>query len=395
MIKSNKWIDKATSFIATNRFPIAISILLAVLTFFVVESFTSHWHTAICLHANIASVYAQNLALPCYFLYYLSIYIVAGFSSSVPLLFKASAIVLAIAMLAKYFMAYWYIKDKNNNILIPCILALFLWLAHPLLFTYNINSNLYLGTIDMNIWHNSTIMFIYPLAIALFMVSLKYIQTGDNKKLWLILLLAVINIYAKPSFYFVFAGIFPLMVFFKYKKSEQSKNTLIFSALIFGFFLIQYYWLYHDKILTDIIYKGEKSDIAITFLMEWKLISKHIIFDLLRSIAFPLAFSLCFFDKIRRNSEWIYSFLMFIVGMLIFIFVQETGPRFGHANFIWQANIALFIWFFACIRIWHNDLLHRNFLWKKTDILPLLFLLWHVVSGIIYIAKLLVVHDFL
>ncbi len=66
---------------------------------------------------------------------------------------------------------------------------------------------MYLGKTVSNVWHNSTIIFLFPFALILFWEEYKIIYKKGycNKgKILLVFILVVLNALIKPSFLFVF-----------------------------------------------------------------------------------------------------------------------------------------------------------------------------------------------
>lgn len=160
--------------------------------------------------------------------------------------------------------------------------------------------------------------------------------------------MSIINIFIKPSFFFVFAPIFPLMVYIRYGLSKQLLQVLTFIFIACLFCMIQYYWLYHEFVTNIIIYQGKESSIALRPFLEWSGISKNISLNLFQSPAFPFLFIIFYCKSIYKNIIIWYSLLLFISSILIFIFIAEIGPRSGHGNFVWQANISMYILFIVC-----------------------------------------------
>lgn len=82
-------------------------------------------------------------------------------------------------------------------------------------------NSMYLGYYVPNVWHNSTTIFLFPFAIFLFFLSCKQLECYCFKRNWIITLLVILNVFIKPSFFFVFVCAYPLMLLYKYglKKS--------------------------------------------------------------------------------------------------------------------------------------------------------------------------------
>lgn len=330
------------------------------------------------------------------FLYYLTIYTFAFFQNSTRLLYVASIIVLSLAMTAKFAITKRFIVSQAGGTQKGNIPAgLFLWLFPNLLllaFSLPTSSALkgqfYLGQTPPNVWHNSTTIFLMPFALMLFWLSYVQILKPKKSRILLITILCALNIIIKPSFYFVFTLVYPIMLLrFIGIKKELWLNLL---PIIIGSIILagESYWIYKVE--------GpywDTSSIAISPFLVWSYFSSNIVFSIIASTLFPLVY-LCFnWKEIFRNVLLQYAGLSYLVAILIFSTLTEIGIRQFHANFSWQCIICNYILF---------TVVSMQFIQKAGSIkkinwqnkLVLASFLLHVIFGCLYLAKIFVTKDY-
>ena len=105
------------------------------------------------------------------------------------------------------------------------------------------------------------------------------------------------------------------------------------------------------------------------------------------SLLFPLLYTLINLPKMLKSSLFWYTFLSFVVSVLIFLFISESGPRASHGNFYWQIVICTWLCFFVSLLSLLKDFNHSGKS-VKNIVLASVFLV-HVVIGIIYFVHIL------
>jgi hypothetical protein len=306
---------------------------------------------------------AGTQPLPPNFIYYLLVWSLTLFSKDIEIIKKVSVFVLALSVGFKYRVTQYIILDycqrlKNLQIT-PKLIRIIALLSLFLLIVFTIpdawyfasrQSSFYIGRLVPNVWHNSTVIFLFPFALLLFWEQyciLAYDKTINLKKL---ILLVVVNILIKPSFFFIYAMTVPFFILYKFKSDKNIIKNFI--PLIAGLVLIgiQTYLLfflhYGIKIET-------KNALEITTpFASWKMFmpTEHILNGLLNTFALPLAFLILFFNKIIKKPYLILMVIgYFVSALLLFAFVSEAGERAIHGNFIWQCILASYLVFLAVI----------------------------------------------
>jgi hypothetical protein len=254
------------------------------------------------------------------------------------------------------------------------LLTLFLCLSQNLI--YKFSATMALGYIPVNTWHNSTTITLVPVALLLFFKSFDFIMEEHphffGKKDFILLLLTVLSVLIKPSFFFVFVIAFPLFFLINRKLTKG----------LFSVALICLAGLATMMAIRQYVYSGDESQVVIKPFEAWKTWSDNIPLSFLASEAFPIAVFLLY-PRIAFNDKLIqYAWLSFFAGMIIYILLNETGARAIHGNFSWQTIICNYI-LFLCSLIF----LLKQKAGLKKDI-ALTFLLLHVAAGIVFILKL-------
>ena len=87
--------------------------------------------------------------------------------------------------------------------------------------------NYFLGKVSPNIWHNSTTIFLMPFAILLFWKSYQVLSGTQKENTLLISMLVILNVFIKPSFFFVYVSVFPILLLFQFGISRSFFIKLI------------------------------------------------------------------------------------------------------------------------------------------------------------------------
>lgn len=233
-----------------------------------------------------------------------------------------------------------------------------------------------LGYIPVNTWHNSTTIMLMPVALLLFFRSYDFVNLNKesffSKEALVLLLLTILSVLIKPSFFFVFVIAFPLFYLLNHKFSKPLMAViLICAAGLAAMMMIRQY-----------VYTGSGSQVVIKPFEAWSTWSTNIPLSLLASVAFPLTVIVLYPRQAKKDKLLQYSWLSFFIGLFIYILLNETGVRAIHGNFSWQTIVCNFILFLSSIIF---------LLKQKTDLksrVAFAVFAMHVVTGIIFIAKL-------
>ncbi len=295
------------------------------------------------------------------FIYYLIVWLLALGQTKSVYLAISSIFILTAAVVAKYQITFHYLKKHASAA----------WLlALALVFAFSLPGPdfFYRGQIPPNIWHNSTTLFLMPFALLLFIESEKYLFQGKFDSLKIFLILIFLNIFIKPSFFFCIGLILPVMALFHFGIQKAVRDLWLPMGMGWVLVGLQYVLTYYlDPSETDAV---SGAGLQLAPLLVWRANSSLIGLSLLASLAFPLV-------ALRRSAIFAWALLAF--GLLIYIFVAETGDRALHGNFAWQNIVCMYMLFLVSAK--------TAFRFKS---LAAFFLALHVISGLAYLAKIII-----
>ncbi len=244
---------------------------------------------------------------------------------------------------------------------------------------------MYIGSYVPNVWHNSTILFLFPFAMLLFELAYKQLHAFSSKRNWWIALLVVLNLFIKPSYFFVFVCVYPLLLLFKYRFSKEFCLGIL--PLVAGTFLLalEYWVIYKIGIPTD---KEASSVVFLPFYRSPEFDNLSLIpVAMFFSLLFPIVYTVFNFAKLKNSLLFWFCVLQFVVSVLIFFFISESGPRASHGNFYWQIVICTWLCFFVTFLALLKDFKTEGR--TNKNILLLSIYMLHVVVGVLYFVRLL------
>ena len=318
--------------------------------------------TDITAHANIALEIRNNIrpvVIP--FFYYFLLIIGTFFSDNIQYYYILSVLLLSILTFYRFYIVKKIYEEEllsispsqNEKSKLVAWISAFLFImvfSMPTTAVFD-KGCFYLGTIPPNVWHNSTIILVFPFALLLFWLSVNQIYSFDNKRLISILGLVVLNVISKPSFLFAYVPAYTILLLSMFKLSNAFWKGMVpvfFSIICIG---LSYFTLY--------VYKNriDNNSVGISFFYLTKLwfsqdnIYKLIFFliqEIFCSFFFPIV--LLFRQKeLFKNKMMFFAILLQIFSLIIYHTFIETGSRANHGNFGWQLIISNNILFFVCL----------------------------------------------
>lgn len=333
-----------------------------------------------------------------FIMYALSI-LLSFFSENIYNILTAICVLLAIATTLRFYisqktiskLALFSTPSKNYFLSTAIGLSLLFVFAIPI-FTYLKNGTFYIGNFTPNVWHNSTTIFLMPFTILLYLEACKQIESYKRQRDLLLIIYIFLNIFIKPSFFFVFACAYPLALLIRYKFSKTFFRSLL-PVVLGGLFLIaQYYLMYlvHNKDVSG----QSNSGIGFGFFTLYSLYTglRYLPISIISSLFFPIAYSVLNFKKLKKNIPYLFSVLLVAFAFLVYAIINETGPRFTDGNFYWQIIPCTWILFFILIIELLKDIKEYGFTLKNKILISIYIL--HVISGICYILRILIIHNY-
>ncbi|HEY5588983.1 MAG TPA: hypothetical protein VIK86_08515 [Candidatus Paceibacterota bacterium] len=257
--------------------------------------------------------------------------------------------------------------------------------------SYILNGYFYIGNFVPNVWHNSTIIFLFPFALLLFELSNMQLIAFDEKRNGWIILLIFLNVFIKPSYFFVYVFVYPLLLLIKYKLNKEFWKS-IFPVIIGLIFLIFEYWtIYKGSKLgnnesSSVIFHPFYSNVLISDIWQLPL-------SLFFSLFFPFLYVIFNVPKIKKSLLFWFTTLSFLTSIFIYLFIAESGPRASHGNFYWQIVICTWFCFFTAFISLIKDFNIEGKTLKNKFLMSIYFI--HVLIGIVYFVRLFVVDNYL
>ena len=351
------------------------------------------------------------------FLLYLLVGALSGFSTDFDVLMRVMITVLAGAVAGKFIVTRTIIRQAvakwapGRAVWLPggaTGVAALLTIAYLLPGGgYVRATNMYLYRVVPNVWHNSTIIAVFPFALLLFWEQYKVLEpatTGPPPKLHLkrLTLLVLLNIVIKPSFFFVYAVATPLLALYHERRLNRVFWRRLLPVVAGGVAMgVQAGLIY---LVNYGSYDKEPSGLRFQPLgfVHWILQSTAI--DLVLTYAVPLAALLLLGRRLARR-RLVYAGLLAFLGLLIATSLFETGPRAHHGNFAWQNVLTTYItWLMAVVLVatvpapvLTNSPISPNELrpvrdWRLTAFWAVVWL--QGVAGLSYIIRLLIEHRY-
>ncbi|MFN0201535.1 MAG: hypothetical protein ACKVTZ_08440 [Bacteroidia bacterium] len=263
------------------------------------------------------------------------------------------------------------------------------YFKHQITFEYYQFSPYWFGQFPPFVWHNSTLILLYPFALLLFWQSYEQLQRPSSTRLLTIIALVCLNIIIKPSFFFCFAGAYPLFLLKNFRLSRTFFLQLL--PVIVGLFLLwfQMRGIYHTE--------TANSGLGIKPFAEWAihLGGNHFPLRAAQAIFCSFLFPICFFavyPSFLSEQKHQYTLLLLAGAMLLAILMGENGERAGHGNFLWQMFVCNYLLFGITVSDFWKQL-NINALQKREK--GLLFALaLHLGSGGLYLVKLITLGTF-
>jgi hypothetical protein len=329
------------------------------------------------------------------FLVYLLVNVFSFFTAKVNPTEISLCALLAIAGVYRYNLSRNKISEtiqstgsSSNNDWWTVIMALGMLFvfAIPIPSYFSDDHFFYIGNYVPNVWHNSTILFLFPFAMILFELSYKQLEAFSNKRNGWIFLLILLNLVIKPSYFFVFIAVYPIMLLSRYKIRKEFWYSII--PLVIGFFclILEYWIIYKTGKPTN---KEASSVIFLPFYRNPEFADLGLLpVSMFFSLFFPIVYTLLNLPKLLNSRLFWYTFLSFAVSVLIFLFISESGPRASHGNFYWQIVICTWFCFFVSLLSLLKDLRIEGKTFRNMLLISLFSM--HVIVGIIYFARILI-----
>jgi hypothetical protein len=353
-------------------------------------------------HAAIAHSFVVNAdKISPNFLYFFLVALLTGFSKYYNIYYASSIFLIAVSIASKFAITINCLKKYTDNYkgslyyIAAAIIMLFVF-ALPGFNFFFITRDFYLGQLVPNVWHNSTVIFLMPFAVLLFLLSYRMFYTnGWSKKdtIWVVVLI-LLNALIKPSFLFVLLpSVFIItiyrLLFLNYQISSL-KKLLPFSLAII-LITLEYLLIYKLNYVSEVTAGSTKqSGIIVAPFEVWRSYANNNIFiAIVTSLFFPLLYILLSKGRVMQNKLIQFTSLHFLIGLLVWILFAEEGERKFHGNFYWQIVPAYYLFFLSLVIYFINENrkgMYHRFVQTAIGVAILLHFVW----GVFYWAKIII-----
>jgi hypothetical protein len=304
----------------------------------------------------------------------------------------ASAIVVLLSLAATTALLFKILYTAADSQFLAAVLSISLLVVAPFPAFFPSDHHLYLGYIGINVFHNPTMFLLKPLAILSFGFAVKARTVVDkhfSQSLAICVFTTLACALAKPSFTIVIVPSLALLLFSPTFRREISPSLILLGILlpsisVLGF---QYWFTFSSQQLPGVL-EG-KSTVILAPLEVMSVFSAWLFPKLLLSILFPLSVFFCYPRSAIRSRHVTFAWACFVCGAAYTYLLAETGPRMFHGNFLWSAQISLFVLFVVSLEfLLHQKKLSSGKLLNPLYILCMTIFMLHVISGIgFYLAE--------
>jgi hypothetical protein len=356
-----------------------------------VSDFPSHIQYAKLIQGQLyQQVPIHILAHPAYQLLLIVVYLLAFQKAGMYAI--AVLIQVVVQTLTVLIIYWWFGRSKQNRNWLRAIWAVSLTLVAPLMVFAFWDKLFYLGYIGLATYHNPTIRLLQPVALLSFLCSLRVFTSYSNSWKFILLsaLLVILSALIKPNYLLCVLPALGLMVLIRL----IWKKPVDWRMLIAGFLVPGVLILLVQLLLTYYLPGNENNSIVFSPLGVMNGYSSHLLPKFFLSILFPLAVLIFNFRRAIRDNTLMLAWAGFFAGVLQMYFLAESGSRFGNGNFLWGAQIMLFILFVASARFLWRERLATGKLPERERTVVLIIYAAHFLAGIAYFVSLMILAGF-
>ena len=245
----------------------------------------------------------------------------------------AAVIFSTLLMLIWVSIVFYYIrfrfKEQGTKFSILLLLTLItIVFIGPMLFP-KYEYIIYAGKGSPNIWHNITIWMVKPFAFASVIFTILAIDKDRTFFYTIAFIMAILSIFAKPSFIIMFLpSLLLLALIHKIKSKKFFFFFTLLSVISIGILLYQFSNTFAE------------SEVTLIPFAVWSLSSRNIALSILLGLLFPILYTI-FSKKISYDKLYQLSWMQVIIGIVFYALFAQSGIQFTHANFSWSYMIAM------------------------------------------------------
>ena len=357
----------------------------------IISDFPVHIQYAkLILSQHYQQVPILNLAHPAYQLLLIGIHLLTF--RKVDMFAIAVSVQVAVQILTVLIIYLWFGRVENKRNLLRAIWAVSLTLVAPVMVFVFWDRLFYLGYIGLATYHNPTIRLLQPVALLSFLCAVRAFTPKSNS--WKIVLssiiLVIFSALIKPNYLLCILPALGLMVLIRL----AWRKPVDWRLLIAGFFVPGILILLVQLWINYILPGNENGSIVFNPLGVMSGYSGYLLPKFFLSILFPLVVLFFNFRRVVRDNILMLAWVGFFAGVLQMYLLAESGNRFGNGNFLWGAQIMLFILFVASARFLWREKLARVKLPEREKTVVLIVYATHFLAGLAYYVSLMILAGF-
>jgi hypothetical protein len=229
-------------------------------------------------------------------------------------------------------------------------LILGLMLVAPIALLHGVDQDFYFGYIGINVWHGPTVIAAKPFAlVAFFLVAAAL--SGTNQPLtgervrWIfsgicVAAVVVVGALGKPSFLMCLLPAAMLVAVYRAFVAKQPVRWVPLLAAILLPAIVTLAW---QSRMYAALTGGAHAKFA-PFATMLSMSPEHLAVKFGLSILFPAVCYLVWWPETRRRFRLNFAWLTFFIG-ISFTYLLAESRRTAHGNFLWSAQLALFVLF--------------------------------------------------
>ncbi len=386
--KKDQWVILAMTLVATL---VTVPIYVHRIYSSTISDFPEHIQYAkLILSQHYQQVPSLNLAHPAYQLLLIGIYLLSF--QKVGLFAIAVLVQVMVEILTVLIIYWWFGRSQSDRNWLRAIWAVSLTVVAPVMVFVFWDKLFYLGYIGLAIYHNPTIRLLQPVALLSFLCALRVFTPFPNS--WKVvlssMLLVILSALIKPNYLLCILPALGVVVVIRL----FWRKPVDWRLLMAGFFVPAVLILLLQLWITYLLPGNGNNSIAFSPLGVMGGFSSYLLPKFFLSILFPLAVLIFNFRRVIRDNTLVLAWVGFMVSVPQMYLLAELGNRFGNGNFLWGAQVMLFILFVASARfLWREKLATCVFSgWE--DKVVLIIYAAHFLAGIAYYVSLMVLPGF-
>lgn len=269
-------------------------------------------------------------------------------------------------------------------------------------------NNIYAGVFSPNPWQNQTYMAARPFMILAFLFGAKTLEAYEKElakgvavtkeKISKYIVFAIVMLLAtmtKPSYTIVHmaaAGII-MIVRFLINKGRIFRQTFILGLCYIPTIISLLYQYFAE--FTGVSMVGDEQGIGIELFRVWRGYTDNIPLALILAGLFPLTTLVVYRKDIKIDTQFRFSWQVYLAGLIMAAVFYEKGFREAHGNFMWGYECGLFLVFLTgIIKLLRNTMtcIYDKSLKKQFLVLSVqwFILAIHTIMGLYYFYMLTV-----